>query len=178
MATFLADLWNSVFTPGPTPTLVRATNVSFLALQSILFILLVATWSIHLFILSFLSAGLWAAINWFVRELEEANERERAKQAKLESTRGTEAPGGSEGDDEEGGSGSGTETEDVRSGKKAVNVGEAITGPGGSGAPGLRPEAIGAELRKRRSIGEGSSTGELSTDSEWDKVEEAGEIKK
>lgn len=40
----------------------------------------------------------------------------------------------------------------------------------------LSPDG-GGELRKRRSLGEGSS-GDISTDSEWDKVEEAGEVNK
>ena len=35
----------------------------------------------------------------------------------------------------------------------------------------LRPPASEDALRKRRSIGEVSSSGEMSTDSEWDKVE-------
>lgn len=178
MATFLTNLWDSVFTPGPTPTLVRATNGSFLALQSLLLALLLATWSIHFLILSFLSACLWAAINWFVRELEEGNKRERDRQAGLETTKGAEVPGGSEGDDEEGAGGSGTETEDVRGGTKVDNARTVVTGTGAPGPSELRPEAVGVNVRKRRSIGEGSSTGELSTDSEWDKVEEAGEIRR
>lgn len=41
----------------------------------------------------------------------------------------------------------------------------------------LRPDDGAGELRKRRSLGEASS-GDLSTDSEWDKVEEAGDIGK
>ncbi|RKU40852.1 SMK killer toxin resistance protein [Coniochaeta pulveracea] len=47
MATFVQELWDSIFTPGPTPTLLIATNVTFAALQLVLFTLLVATWSIH-----------------------------------------------------------------------------------------------------------------------------------
>ena len=38
----------------------------------------------------------------------------------------------------------------------------------------LRPEAAQGALRKRMSSGEASS-GDLSTDSEWDKISEAGE---
>ncbi|KAG5926158.1 hypothetical protein E4U42_003575 [Claviceps africana] len=77
MSSFLVDLWDSIFTPGPTPTILRATNLSFGALQLVLLALLVATASVHFVVLSVLSAGLWWAINWFAREL--AREGERAR---------------------------------------------------------------------------------------------------
>ena len=70
MSQFFTDLFNSIFTPGPTPSIVVATNVSFAALQLVLFGLLLATYSIHFAVLSFLCAGLWIAINWFVKELD------------------------------------------------------------------------------------------------------------
>ncbi|KAI9684647.1 MAG: SMK killer toxin resistance protein [Trizodia sp. TS-e1964] len=70
MSAFAHDLLNSIFTPGPTPALLLATNISFACLQALLAVLLVATFSIHFLILSVLSAGLWCAINWFVAELE------------------------------------------------------------------------------------------------------------
>ncbi|KAF3355503.1 hypothetical protein VdG1_06915 [Verticillium dahliae VDG1] len=63
MASFAENLWNSVFTPGTTPTLLYATNASFAALQLTLLALLAATRSIHFIVLSFLCAGLWRAIN-------------------------------------------------------------------------------------------------------------------
>ncbi|GAB0132231.1 hypothetical protein EsDP_00000672 [Epichloe bromicola] len=69
MSSFMIDLWESIFTPGPTPTILIATNVSFGALQIVLFSLLLATSSIHFAVLSVLCAGLWWAINWFAREL-------------------------------------------------------------------------------------------------------------
>ena len=183
MSAFLTNLWTSIFTPGPTPTLVHATNISFLALQVILLSLLLATWSIHFIILSFLCAGLWGGVNWFVRELEEANKREKDKKAEWDRKR-EGGGGGSEGDDEEDGSGSGTETEDAAaslgvSGNDAERMKvkeENATGQATS-VGGLRSDAE-ADVRKRRSIGEGSSAGELSTDSEWDKVEEAGDMKR
>ena len=80
MAAFLEDLWTSIFTPGPTSTLLLATNVTFGALQVVLLALLVATYSIHFLILSVLCGGLWAAINWFAGEIRVAQaEEERAK---------------------------------------------------------------------------------------------------
>ncbi|RKF79592.1 V-type ATPase assembly factor PKR1 [Golovinomyces cichoracearum] len=68
-ANFLNDLFQSIFTPGPTHTLLIATNVTFACLQVLLLLLLIATYSIHFVILSILSAGLWVAINWFANEL-------------------------------------------------------------------------------------------------------------
>ncbi|CAK7214464.1 SMK killer toxin resistance protein [Sporothrix curviconia] len=86
MSKFFEELWESIFTPGPTPTLLIATNVTFAVLQVVLFILLVATYSVHFVVLSLLSAGLWWAINWFARELkvaqqlqEEAEEEQKRK---------------------------------------------------------------------------------------------------
>ena len=69
MANFMVSLWESVFTPGPTPTLLLATNFAFGALQLVLLSLLVATYSIHFVVLSLLCGGLWFGINWFTAEL-------------------------------------------------------------------------------------------------------------
>ncbi|KOS16793.1 V-type ATPase assembly factor PKR1 [Escovopsis weberi] len=66
---FFVDLWESIFTPGPTPTLLRAANATFLALQLLLALLLLATSSLHFVVLSALCASLWYAVNWFAAEL-------------------------------------------------------------------------------------------------------------
>ncbi len=84
MASFMQNLWESIFTPGPTPTLLVATNISFACLQTVLLILLVATYSIHFLILSFLSAGLWWSINWFAAELRVAQEKEAKDKARAQ----------------------------------------------------------------------------------------------
>ncbi|ETN39682.1 uncharacterized protein HMPREF1541_05908 [Cyphellophora europaea CBS 101466] len=76
MSSFIVDLWESIFTPGPTPTLVLATNATFGALQLLLLALLVFTSSIHFAILSVLCAGLWYSINWFAREVQAAKAAE------------------------------------------------------------------------------------------------------
>jgi len=77
MATsFFENLWGSIFTPGPTPTLLIATNVTFAALQLVLGILLATTRSIHFVVLSTLCGGLWWAINWFAQELQKAEKAE------------------------------------------------------------------------------------------------------
>lgn len=71
----MVELWESIFVPGPTPVILRATNATFAALQVTLFALLVGTYSIHFVILSVLSAGLWWSINWFAAELAAAKAR-------------------------------------------------------------------------------------------------------
>ena len=150
MAAFLTDLFQSIFVPGPTPTLLAATNVAFAALQVVLLTLLIATYSIHFIILSFLCGGLWWAINWFANEIRITSERE--EQAK--KLRETEP-----GPDTRLMEDSGTETEDARHLDK--RAGPLATFPGG-----LNPMSTDENLRKRRSLGEVSGT-----DSEWDKVE-------
>ena len=85
MASFFQDLWESIFTPGPTPTLLIATNVTFGCLQLLLFILLIATYSIHFVILSALCGCLWWGINWFAAELQTVKRQEEEdKKAKKE----------------------------------------------------------------------------------------------
>lgn len=81
MSNFFVELWEGIFTPGPTPTILKAANISFASLQLVLFILLIATYNIHCLILSFISAGLWISINWFASELA-AVQKEQAEQAK------------------------------------------------------------------------------------------------
>lgn len=123
MASFLESLWTSIFTPGPTPTLLLATNVTFFSLQILFFALLLATRSMHFVALSILSAGLWWGINWFAAELQRAKEIEeeaerirkrRAAEGKGgvgEETSGGEADEGEGSDGEEDGAGTETERE-------------------------------------------------------------------
>jgi hypothetical protein len=142
MATFLTDLFQSIFTPGPTSTLLVATNVSFACLQLVLLLLLIATYSIHFLILSFLSAGLWWAINWFVTELKAAQalEDEKKRRAKEEA------------EDSETEAETVIDTGDVGSGSKEVEVLEKT-----------------GELKER--FGSKSET-ENSTEDEWERVSE------
>jgi len=161
MANFLEELWGSVFTPGTTPTLLVATNASFAALQLLLLILLWATYSIHFVVLSFLSAGLWYAINWFAQELQ----IEHAKAAAQEQAdKGGQSP--------EPGSDTETEIETQSGAPKPPNTSKldasATTGH-------LQPDTLATnhdDLRRRRS--QGDSSGYVSTDSEWEKVSEGG----
>jgi hypothetical protein len=109
MASFFERLWESIFTPGPTPTLLVATNASFAALQLLFFALLIATYSIHFVILSGLTAGLWWAINWFATEIRAAQDKEeeakRIREARREKDKGeggvSEGEGMDTGDDTE-----------------------------------------------------------------------------
>jgi len=180
MAAFFENLWSSIFTPGPTPTLLLATNVSFAALQVLLLALLVATYSIHFVILSGLTAGLWWAINWFAGELRTAE--------------GSDGDGGEAMD-----SGDDTEVDAEEEKKKGKKVkaekqsavvaqaesprkersptplyteasGGLAAGSTTSGKASLSPHVD--NVVRRRSGGE--STGDLSTDSEWEKVSEEG----
>lgn len=158
MANFLTDLFNSIFTPGPTPTLLVATNASFAALQLVLLALLILTYSVHFLILSCLSAGLWWAINWFVTELRAANEKEKEAEQLRDLRRDR---------DERTTEDSGTETEPTEIPKENVEE---------KREKHLQPKPVENALRKRRSLGEAS--GDISTDSEWDKVEEEGDMDK
>lgn len=191
MADFLSNLWESVFQAGPTPTLLIATNVTFAALQATLFALLIATYSIHFIILSILSGGLWYAINWFAHELAAAQAaEEKADKLRKEKRRGTEADtaGGGEIADDEGeetevegdyaglresksslgGSSQGFENvEDVQDERVRQEIVRAVQSSSavGSGGQGARQRAgKGAEGR--------DLSGEISTDSEWEKVED------
>lgn len=146
MASFVEDLWASVFTPGPTPTLLIATNVAFAALQAIFFALLLATYSLHFVALSVISGGLWYAINWFAAEVKLAQQAQEAEQKEQEKdTPDTDSD---------------TETEavqEVKEGKATVSTGSSAH---------LQPD-----LKIRPSTG-GDGSGYGSTDSEWEKVDD------
>ncbi|KLJ05577.1 hypothetical protein EMPG_10974 [Blastomyces silverae] len=173
MASFIENLWSSVFTPGPTPTLVLATNVSFAALQLLLFALLLATHSIHFVVLSILCGGLWGAINWFVKELEISRaQSEPANSSWPQSTQKgpTGRPPGAIDTESE------TETESLAGGEPklpAATISSGLMGPPpirNTGASRAPPPSEAEDLRKRRNGPD--SSGYVSTDSEWEKVDE------
>ncbi|KAJ4290924.1 SMK killer toxin resistance protein [Kalmusia sp. IMI 367209] len=198
IATFFENLWLSIFEPGPTPTLLVATNASFAALQLLLFVLLVATHSIHFVILSTLCGGLWWAINWFAVEIRAAQAKEeeakRIREARRDKEKGK--AGARDGDAMDSGDDTEVDTEveekkpklranppraprpetestvfvekPVESvatlrGSTPVQSGSANVGA----STGLKP-AADDKVKQRRSMGE--STGDLSTDSEWEKL--------
>lgn len=201
MASFFEQLWESIFTPGPTPTLLVATNASFAALQLLLFAMLLATYSIHFIILSLLCGGLWWSINWFAAEIRAAQEKEEEAKRIREARRGAKEKG-DDGDGEAMDSGDDTEVEteveqrQVPQPKPKQPRAEAqstvlVDRPQGSplSSPPPPPVKAGAstttgattglavpadETTKRRK-GMAESTGDLSTDSEWDKLSEDSE---
>ena len=88
----------------------------------------------------------------------EAKQLREIKKGQWQSERGVEDSG----TETEGG---GTQSEGAVSGSMLGSKTEGL----------LRPEDAQGALRKRMSSGEASS-GDLSTDSDWDKVSEAGEV--
>lgn len=179
MADFLPNLWSSIFTPGPTPTLLLATNLTFASLQVLLLALLVATYSIHFLILSGLCGGLWASINWFARELiaAEAKENEAQRIRQKQKIDREERKGGQEEADDED-DGEETETEEASTASMIV-----VDAPEGKKADDAttttssqsKPQLVRSEtLRQRKPADDsGSSLHETAgTDSEWEKVDD------
>lgn len=189
MADFITNLWEGVFTPGPTPTLLIATNVTFAALQLVLGGLLLATYSIHFLILSILSGGLWWAINWFAIELQEAQRKEEeAEKLRNNKKKGSGQEWKQKGEvgdsaDDEGGETETEERQDFSTAdlrfeetegdvKRREDVLEDLRASGRAtqaSSTGLKPASGDAEAKQRKG---GSESGELSTDSEWEKVDE------
>ncbi|KAK7427678.1 SMK killer toxin resistance protein [Neonectria magnoliae] len=166
MSSFFVELWESVFTPGPTPSILKATNASFAALQVTLFLLLLATRSIHCIILSVLCAGLWWSINWFATELYAVQAREREEAARLKEKEGDRHQQPSDGDEE-------TETE-VESAAPPIKTAPApasaaAPAPGAPAVAGLEPLDPRGEVTHRPGPGTQSSA---STEDEWEKVSE------
>lgn len=158
MSQFFTDLWESIFTPGPTPSLLIATNVTFACLQVVLFALLLATYSIHFVILSCLSAGLWWAINWFARELQANHEQELKEKAR--AARKTAQMSQSSADSD-------TEVETFLT--KAKTRSQA--GPAASKEVEVQEPGSG-EMKQRASTQSQGSKSSVSTEDEWDKVSE------
>jgi len=77
MATFITELWESVFTPGTTPTLILATHVTFAFLVTTLSIFVFLSKSIHLINLLVISLLLWGTLTWFISELDKVKENEQ-----------------------------------------------------------------------------------------------------
>ena len=165
MASFLEELWNSVLTPGPTSTLLAATNATFACLQLLLFVLLTATRSVHFVVLSFLCGGLWWSVNWFVRELATVKAQEGSDENRPKG-KGVEVDKIPHGDSD-------TETEPSGGREKPRPTRESVI------STNLKPSGADESLRKRHSTGDGSGygsgSGYISTDSEWEKVSENSE---
>lgn len=154
MAPFVEELWNSIFTPGTTPTLLIATNTTFACLQLVLLALLLATYSIHFMVLSVLCGGLWTAINWFATELKKEQAREAEEKAKAETRARQNA------DDSE-------ETEvEIADPKPRSRM-----APPASASKEVEIVEPAGELKMRPETSPGSRSG-VSTEDEWEKVSE------
>jgi hypothetical protein len=211
---FFEDLWESIFTPGPTPTLLIATNASFAALQLLFFALFLGTYSIHFVILSFLTGGLWFGINWFAKEIRIAQKAEEEAKRIREARRGTQKDTAGDGEQADIDTGDDTEVDAVTSVQEqseglakaekkraprpetqstvfvdrpseregtpqAAPASASAGGPIGASTTGAwtRFAPLMDDALKQRKGGLGESTGDLSTDSEWDKLSEDSEEK-
>ncbi|SPJ73255.1 related to PKR1 protein [Fusarium torulosum] len=162
MSSFVVKLWEDIFTPGPTPTILKAANGSFAALQIVLFSLFLATYNIHCAILSVLCAGLWWSVNWFAAELAIAQREEREKE-KREKQLQREASGND--DDSE------TEVETPAPNKAPPVVSTDATTSDVAAAAGLEPLEAKGEVKQR--AGATGTQSSVSTEDEWEKVSEA-----
>lgn len=69
MGYFIVDLWESIFTPGTTPTLVKATHGSFVLLILSLLFLIWNALNIHTVLLLIIALCLWGTLTWFIAEV-------------------------------------------------------------------------------------------------------------
>ncbi|RSL70648.1 hypothetical protein CEP53_001786 [Fusarium sp. AF-6] len=173
MSSFFVELWEGIFTPGPTPTLLKAANGSFAALQLVLLLLLAATYNVHCLVLSILCAGLWWSVNWFAAELAVAQreQREKEEREKREAARDDTTT-----DDEE----EETETEVEKASVPAAPVAAVpskappakdSTTLDAAAAAGLEPVEPKGEVTQR--VAAGGTHSSVSTEDEWEKVSEA-----
>ena len=161
MTSFATDIWESIFTPGPTPPLLIATNVTFAALQLTLGLLLLATHSVHCVALSVLCGGLWWSINWFAAELkihQAREEAEKRKKEELEKKQKQKQRVKDSGDDSD------TETEAIGTEQKAAGGDVEVL------------ESVGEVKRTGAAVAAGTASGP-STEDEWEKVSESEQEK-
>ncbi|CAH2353745.1 V-type ATPase assembly factor Pkr1p [[Candida] railenensis] len=72
MASFVTELWDSVFQPGTNPALIKATHGSFVLLILSLLALIYMTRSIHFINLLVIACLLYGTVVWFIGELQQA----------------------------------------------------------------------------------------------------------
>lgn len=163
MSSFFVELWEGIFTPGPTPTILKATNITFAALQVVLLSLLYATYSVHFVVLSALCGGLWWSINWFARELTIAQAAEAERKKKEEEKKQKQKL--------QGGDGSGSSDTEVE-GEVARRTTRSSSKK--SAAPAVKADAEPLESKgevKQRAVLEPQSS--ASTEDEWERVSES-----
>ncbi|EGR51530.1 uncharacterized protein TRIREDRAFT_21664 [Trichoderma reesei QM6a] len=153
MASFFVELWEGIFTPGPTPTILKATNITFAALQLVLGALLLATYSVHFVVLSVLCGGLWWSVNWFAKELRAAQQQQEEEEKKKKKL-GVPA--------------SDTEVEGRVARRRSARI-KKSAGAGAAAKADVEPVETKGEL-KQRSLAESVSS--VSTEDEWERVSE------
>lgn len=98
MSSFFVDLWESVFTPGTNPALIRATHSSFVMLVTSLVWMVYTSRSIHFFNLLVIALCLWASVTWFLSEL--AKEKLKSNEQLAKEAVGGDAAAAAGGADE------------------------------------------------------------------------------
>lgn len=68
---FVTELWESIFTPGTTPALIKATHASFILLILSLLSLIYLSRSIHFINLLVIALLLYGSVIWFINEVKE-----------------------------------------------------------------------------------------------------------
>jgi len=181
---FIVDtILDSIFTPGPTPPLLLATNATFFCLQLLLLALLFATWSIHFFVLSVLCAGLWTAINWFAAEVIAVQEKMQEEQEDetggktVKNGRATGANRRVDSEDDDGAPQPGVGRRRKRKTTRSIKD----EGDSGTETEDMASSHLMVETRSKKgsisTSGRRSSVSDVSgTDSEWDKVESEVEV--
>lgn len=85
---FIVELWESIFTPGTTPALIKATHASFILLLISLATFIFLTKSIHFVNLFVIAVLLYGTVIWFINELQQVklkdNEELNAKETEGE----------------------------------------------------------------------------------------------
>lgn len=69
---FIEELWQSVFTPGTTPALIKAVHVSFILLFASLAWVIYLSRSIHFVNLFVIALLLYGTVCWFIGELQKS----------------------------------------------------------------------------------------------------------
>ncbi|GMM38543.1 Pkr1 protein [Saccharomycopsis crataegensis] len=84
---FFVELWESIFTPGTTPALIKATHGSFIILMLVFLCLIFVSKPavrFHFINLLLITMAFYAVVVWFVRELELAKQQEALEASKRE----------------------------------------------------------------------------------------------
>lgn len=95
---FFVELWESVFTPGTTPALIKATHASFIMLIVSLLSLIYLTRSIHFINLLVIALMLYGSVIWFINELNQAKLKDNSTLEKEDGSVETESKVGTDKD--------------------------------------------------------------------------------